>query len=323
MFLSLLVSASLSIASSDVHQFGYFWDAIDKDHVEEKILAAREEIRGQKEHWRNKVDMFLHSSELIFSPDGVGGVYFLSPLYVIKPEDENILSLHNPRHFGSPFSGKEHGPRTSIAGYESSQRDALCYEVAKILGMERITPQTVMGIVTSEQFFGEGDKEKLCSIQEYLPDTISLYDFIKQDGDTALIDQEDYEMANIFVWVIFDNDAHPRNFRLYQKGSLWGIKKIDNSLSFPEKNKNLTNFLPLLPQGQNKLSFIAKQKIIDIPLDKIEEKMLYFELPKLAIESMKARIRFLEELVGTEDLTFAQIEERLIAKEPLAVHQDP
>ncbi len=312
MLLTLLISASLSIASSDVHEFGYFWDVIDKDHVEEKILERRDEIKAQKEHWRSKIDTFLYSNDLVLSEDGVGGVYFLDSKYVIKPEDENIVSLNNPRHFGSPFSGKEHGPRTSIAGYESSQRDALCYEVAKILGMEKITPKTVMGIVTSEQFFGDGDKEKLCSIQEYLPDTISLYDFIKQDGDTSLIDQEDYEMANIFIWVIFDNDAHPRNFRLYKKGSKWGIKKIDNSLSFPEKNTNLTNFLPLLPQGQNKLSFAAKQKIAQIPLFEIEEKMRYFELPNVTIETVNQRIHLLQHLVAKQDLDFATLQQLMI-----------
>ncbi len=336
-------SNSLSIHTSDAYHFGYFWEEvrnrnIDKN-LEETIGIRKQEIHLQKEHWRQKIheeevhhqikQLLLFGDSLALSKAGMGGTYFLmnahrEVAFVIKPEDENILSLNNPKHFASPFDALEACPRKHIPGYGSTQRDALCYEVAKLLDLEELTPKVWIGIFHSEAFYdigvGKEDKEKLCSVQEYLKETQSLYDFIKQNDLekelSLFIDQEEFENANIFVWTIFDNDAHPRNFQVYLKQAypqmLYGLKKIDNSLSFPEENKNMLNFLSFFPNAKEKLSLKAKQKILGIPVKKIEAEMQHFELSYKAIDAFKTRIHFLKHLISKEDLTIEEINERLL-----------
>ena len=50
----------------------------------------------------------LETGTLALEPEGMGGTYILYdshniPQFIIKPVDEDIFCLHNPKHFASPF----------------------------------------------------------------------------------------------------------------------------------------------------------------------------------------------------------------------------
>ncbi len=324
--LSFLVSeekASIANPSClDAFNLGPAWDYIkdhntSADHFAKQILERRQEIAEQKKEWtpytqqtKNpfffcSIEQALNTGYLEPSKEGCGGAYVLyneehKPLFIIKPVDEEILCLNNRKSFASPFIDPSFRARDDIPLYRSAQTDLVCYEVAKLIGIEGITPKADIHILTSSVFYdissacqadthplkdkvGIADNEKLCSVQEYIPDTFpmshQIYQWLSQGYPPArmldLLDPGDFEDANLLVWMTYDTDAHPGNFLLSKKpcapgeNSLFHIKKIDNSLSFPEKHSQFMNFLMFLDVEKKPLSAALRDKIRIVPIEQI------------------------------------------------------
>jgi len=308
------------------------------------IQKRREEIWQQREYWKEKILSFeseellkqaihcLAQGNLVRCDEGAGAAYFLfdednCPRFVIKPCDEEIYCLNNCKGYGSPFADSSHWVRENIPLYRSAQTDCLAYKVAKLIGCESITAKTSLSILTSDAFHDcsgilspENKKEKLCSVQEYLVGTHSfteiLYEWMHEGcSDEEImdrIDQDDFEDANIFIWTTFDNDAHSANLRSYVKKmssegkEIYGLKKIDNSLSFPEKNTGMYNFLIALPNSQKTLSDRAKNRIAAIPVAEIVSEMTALELES-SIPAFLERITLLQALAQQDRLTIEEI----------------
>ncbi len=346
--------------------FGVFLHELARLKEEGTLLHSikdrRDELLGQKEHWRSFVDELrkgedrsfysdiesvLNEGKLIANHAGCGGSYFLVdaqavPRYVIKPGDEDIFCLNNRKEFGSPFNDDQHRVRDDIALYLSAQADAFTWEIAFMAGLEGSTPKAVMGIVQNEKFYdfttwipdadkeklisatGFPDKEKLCSIQEFIPasqDFIELlHDFYAKDLTEEEIashfDQEDFEQVCMLLWLTYDNDGHGGNFRTYVKRidetgkKIYGIKKIDNGLSFPEKNTHYINTLAWAPNATCPISENLKQKIATFPMEKILKRMDDYEL-KSSKEAFEQRIEILQTLAQRDGITIGEIDLRL------------
>ena len=326
------------------------------------ITERRKELYAQKEYWRSfietlsngkeeefhtKIKSFLLDGKLIPISTGTGSAYFLTdahgvPHFVVKPVDEDALCLNNRKGFGCPFNDGEHRVREDIPLYRSPQTDAFCWEVAVLAGLEEATPKAVMGIIQDDRFYdfifqleenrratiihetGAADKEKLCSIQEFIQDSQDLTELLHQfyaQGYSDLeiasrFDQMDFEAVCLFLWLTYDSDAHSGNFRTYVKRvdetgkEIYGIKKIDNSLSFPEQNAQYNNVLAWMPNAVEALSHTFKKKIAALPMDALMEWMDVYGL-SASKPAFQERMVILKELADREGITLAEIDLRL------------
>lgn len=326
------------------------------------VKERREEIDRQKEHWHtfikeqksgedqdfySAIDNHFIDGKLMPHSSGCGSAYFLvdgsgTPRYVVKPVDEDIFCLNNRKEFGSIFNDLGHRARDGIPLYRSAQTDAFCWEIASLAGLEGATPKAVMGIVTSDGFYdfthwingeekekfveqtGFPDREKLASIQEYIPDSQDLiellHEFYKEglsDEEIASrFDQKDFEEVCMLVWLSYDNDGHGSNFRTFVKRThengkkIYGIKKIDNGLSFPETNTQYINILAWVPNAIRPISLELKQKIADLPIEPILERMDDYELSSCK-DAFKERVEIIKELSQRKGITIGEIDLRL------------
>lgn len=326
------------------------------------IKLRRQELLAQKEHWRPFVNAMQQGQEMAFYAfclsifreatlvpfdGGSGNTYAVcdahqKPQLVVKTVDGDIFCLNNAKAHGSPFNDAEHRVREDIALYHSPQTDALCSEIASLAGIEEATPKTIMAILNNEQFYdfttripelerqswilatGFPDPEKLCSVQEFIPNAVSfaelLHEFYAQglsdEEIAAHFDQQDFEQVCLLLWLSYDNDAHSDNFLVYVKSrdesgkKIYGIKKIDNGLSFPEKNTNYSNILTWAPNARFPISDSLKQKICQLPLQRMLQKMEDYELT-CAKEAFLERVDILQQLAQKPGITIGEIDLRL------------
>lgn len=308
------------------------------------ILDIHEELGALKKEYRDQAIDFA-GFDLEFNRNGgVSSTYFLiddagTPKYVVKPLDEDGGAI-NSRSYSSPFHESPY--RKNMPLYRIAMREVAAYRLAQKMGIGSIVPKTELSIIESPAFhdFFEGisieerkryldicgspDKEKLCSVQEFVPNSKSLLEAL-QDLQMAKLtneeiaerfDQKDFEEANILIWTTYDTDAHSGNILVYPKGvdslgnEILGLRKIDNGLSFPDKNESLRNSLIHMPNATLELSLSAKAKILAIDVDS-----LVSELEQLGLESagkaLRTRISLLKELAQQEHMTIKEINTEL------------
>jgi hypothetical protein len=326
------------------------------------IKQRRDELLEQKEHWRafvghlhsgenrplyDAVESVFNQGKLVVAMGGCGSAYFLIdsegvPRYVVKPVDEDICCLNNHKDYGSPFNDVDHRVKDEIPLYRSAQTDAFCWEIARAAKLEGATPKAVMGIMHSEQFYdftrwvpkeeeeeflsrtGFPDKEKLCSIQEFIPESQDLSEWLHgcyaehlSDEEISLrLDRSDVEQVFLLLWLSYDNDANGGNFCTYVKRidetgrKIYGLKKIDNGLSFPEKNTRYTNLLTWSPHALFPISESLRQKILNLPIDAMMQLMDDYELSACKTAALE-RIGILQILAQREGITAGEIDLRL------------
>ena len=302
--------------------------------------------QGEDREFFSKIDEILAEGKLTPNSSGAGSAYFLVdnegiPRFVVKPVDEDIFCLNNRKELGSLFNDEEHRVREDIPLYRSAQTDAFCWEIASRAGLEGATPKAVMGILASgsfydftrwmepadqEKFFDETgfpDQEKLSSIQEYIPDSQDLVELLhsfyqenlSDEEIASRFDQKEFEQVCLFIWLTYDNDAHGGNFRSYVKRideqgkKIYGIKKIDNGLSFPEKNTEYVNILTWMPNAIAPISKDIKNKIAQLPTEQILKRMDDYELTNCK-GAFQERMEVLKELVQRDGITIAEIDLR-------------
>lgn len=287
----------------------------------------------------------IDASRLSPIEDGISGSYFLKDpsgriRFVVKPLDEDIGCIHNPKGFATPF--KTSPVRDNMSLYSSAFREAAASQFAQTAGISSIAPRTVLAILQSDRFHtlgddvslteiarykeqcGEADREKLCSVQEYIPNSKTLGEALQEFQAAGLLDEEiaaridstDFEEANLLIWLTYDTDAHSGNFLVYPKridgigNEILGIKKIDNGLAFPEKNRQLRNHLAYLPNASQPLSSSLKEKIVSLDAGRLEELLRYHNLEASA-PALSQRVAKLKELVERPNITIKQINTEL------------
>lgn len=291
----------------------------------------------------------LTNGYLVPTDQGQGAAYFLydgnsNPVFVLKPVDEDIFCLNNRKHVASPFNNEEFRVRKDIPLYRSAQTDALGFIAAEAVGIAHITPKAEMHIISSSAFYdltfqlsdsdkeklslliGSPDLEKLCSVQEFVAESVNMqhqvYRWI-QEGLTeenleAYLCPKDFEDANLFIWITGDTDAHPGNFLVYKKEvseegkEVYGIKKIDNGLSFPDDNSDFTNFLMYFDVKHRPLTDRLRAMIKEIPVEKIVKGMQELEMSIPSMVACVKRIRLIQELAKREDMSIYEMNLRLM-----------
>ena len=322
------------------------------------ILKRREEIADIKDHWKEKLALSpqqqymqefhatLASGTLTPAKQGCGAAYFLydalnNPKYVIKPFDEDILCLNNRKEFASPYYSRVFRVRDQIPLYRSAQAEALSYAIAKLLDLEDLTPRTHMAIITHEDFhdisdealvktslncyedLGKPVREKLCSIQTYIPHMRTLYSLVEEWLADNLpekeilyqIEQENFENLFLLIWLLYDTDAHAGNLYVTEiNKEKYRLLKIDNGLTFPEKNSHLLNALYFFPHAKIPPSKHLQKLVQNLPIEKMKEKICYFELDQ-ALDAFEERVYVLQQLVKKGTLSLREIDMRLRALE--------
>jgi hypothetical protein len=340
----------------DLWSFGFFWpEVVNRFSTVEELYAAiqdlHREIRQIKEKFR---PIAIGSPELNIEANtgrGVSGSYFLVDeqgirRYIIKPIDEDAGCI-NSDGYATPFIMSP--LRENMPLYRSSMREILASMVAESIGVGSIVPKTVFGIFESDRFHdlsdevsldelkrymdicGPKDPEKLCSMQEFVPNAKSLFEAIhdlemeglSDDEISNRFDQKNFEEANILLWTTFDTDGHMGNFLVYPKGvdeignEILGLKKIDNGLAFPDKNKYLRNNLSYLPNAKNELSADGKAIIAALDVDALAQQFEAIGLES-AVFALKQRIPILQELAQRPGITLKEINTEMskIGKKP-------
>ena len=283
--------------------------------LEALIKLRRTEIKQTLERWRPHIqnpdflEKALEENKLEYIKNGGGGVYNVGDLFIIKPEDEGIFGLNNPKDLAMPFNDEEHRVRDYIPLYEQAQREVLASRVAEIVGLGHITPHVDMVIVENEEFHGT-DKEKLCSAQDYIKDSKGLREWQREKCNETL-DLQDFEDINVLMWLIHNTDGHFSNFLVHDKGNdVFGLNEIDNGLTFPEQNKQFYNALSLMREAQNALTDNSKALIMGLPVEDIVEQMESLKLEK-CIDAFKERVEILQDLCQREDITIEDINIRM------------
>lgn len=222
-----------------------------------------------------------------------------TPYFIIKPKEE--------RHLKAP------------------QIEAFCYRLAVLSGLEHLTPETHLAHIPLPEFslpYTENRKERLCSVQRYLGGTITLRSLLRKLFAEGLeiepyIDREDFAAAILFTWLTFDTDAHASNFLVYPKYTeplVYGIRKIDNGLSFPEKNEGVDNFLMHLPNALKEISESVRETIEGLPLEQIMTEMDLFSLTT-SKKAFEQRVSVLRNLISRKGITYYEIGLRLLLLE--------
>ncbi|NGX39119.1 MAG: hypothetical protein KR126chlam1_00439 [Chlamydiae bacterium] len=340
----LLLSPLYSQTGQDDLQFGKLWPQIrryqEKGTLEKMIAARRAEIIAKKNHWKAKLSTaedpnlthLLKEGTLTPADNGKGGAYILSdkqntPLYVIKSFDEEALCLNNRKHFASPFNDRAFRIHEEIPLYRSVQAEALCASIAMLLHLNHLTPPTHLAILEHEAFFditdrskklttrlGPPTREKLCSVQPYLPNTeilTNLVDEWTEETFLSNIDLEDFENLMILIWLFYDTDAHAENIHAQKdEQGIYHLIKIDNGLTFPNQNTRLLNALAYLPNAIAPLSQKGIKRIQKLPLKKITERIAFFEMDD-ALAAFEERVHQLQTLAKKEDITLREIDDHL------------
>lgn len=308
---------------------------LNEKELQEMMLERDREIETIKNHWKEKIHREEHpefyaevlslfpKGSLISVEQGYGSAYLLNdekqtPRFVIKPFDEDLFCLNNQKGFASPYLDPRFRVRENIPLYRTAQTEALTFEVASLLGVAHLTPKTHLMIITHENFHSilhKAKLEKLCSVQEFIPNLKNLRDVIENSLEEKSkifesFHSEEIENLFIFIWCIYDTDAHAGNFYVTKdqqgKPHLW---KIDNGLCFPNKNTHLLNILYLLPQAKEILSCQGKGRIKYLPVEKIINKMKYYELED-TIPAFEKRIALLQS-IAEKNLSLREIDLRL------------
>ncbi len=346
------IPALHSVKASDHFQFGRLWPQIrrlEKNGLLYTMISERrEEIETIKNHWQAKLsplsfegfNSLFQEGTLIRSEKGCGSAYFLldkenKPQFVIKPFDEDILCLNNPKHFASPYNDKAIRVRDDIPLYRSAQAEALASAIAKTLGISNQTPATELAILSHDQFFditehlsteasllyqtGKPDREKLCSVHPYLSDIKNLYELVEEwleqnlaeETILTLIDQEDFEKLFLLIWLLYDTDAHAGNlYAQKDHNGVYHLLKLDNGLAFPDKNSHLLNALYFFPHSHRSLSKQSHLLIQNLPLDECISHFLFFEMED-ALDAFLQRVAVLQELLAKNTYSLREIDTRL------------
>lgn len=176
-------------------------------------LADQQKDRASDEAMRNRVQTLLDRGvPLKLLTGGMGGARIIADAtsatlhepnthqdrFIIKANDEDVLHLNNPKNNARIFGHNEAagGARKFIDRGREAERCALAYDFARTMNMAHITPRTTLAVLTSTDFHdilddtnelndaafvdvaGAPVKTKLCSVQKFEPDTISLQEMI-------------------------------------------------------------------------------------------------------------------------------------------------
>lgn len=311
-------------------------------------FLREKEIEASKNHWKpftleeenrhpeffSRLRTLLQEGLVYRIQDGDGGAYIVKDgtgkaHFVIKPTDEDIYCLNNPKNYHS--SSLKIRARKNIPLYQSAQREAFCYELATLLGLEAITPKTYLSTLYLPEFFlfsPNGSLEKLCSVQEYIQDGMPLRNLLQNLFSSHIKDEdlgpyfegEDFALISLFTWLTLDNDAHAGNILAYPKKQIsnsftvYGLKKIDNSLSFPEKNTDFFHFLMHFPHATAPLCSSIREKILHLPLVLLEKSLERFDLAP-SLPAFRERVHVLQELAKRPPITYYEIGLRLLLLE--------
>ncbi len=311
------------------------------DHQIYQIQAVRkflskliERIQGSIQQFQSEYSLYQEVKELLpyshleLITDGASGSYFLidqdgTTQFIIKPMDEGIHSLNNPK--GLRIFSTDVRVIDSIPPYRTAEADMMAHLLMIEAGIPEVTPEVVIMMLDLDGFYDisqdydvdpPADLKKLCSVQKFIPGAFSLFEFLHELQEKGLsdleiaeqFDQDNYEMVMLFMWLIYETDGHMGNFLVIpQSDGRFKIMKIDNSLSFPDKHTEYRNSLRYLDNSKQPLSDKAKRIIANIPTHKIIDHFTVLNMD-YAISPFMKRVALLRELAQQDNITIKMVD---------------
>jgi len=294
-------------------------------------------IRSQASHENSIHADFLETArkcEIVRNTHGgASGSYFMQDgegvkHFVIKPIDEDINAYNNPNYPHLFCRMRMSFEMISRRAFPLAQIDTMAYQVAKIVGIPGATPEATMMVVKSGAFHDVGthlstapasQKVKLCSVQRFVQGARNwsqvrnrlLREKLSLEEMKERVDFEEFESANLLMWILGETDGHGGNVLGYpREDGKWGVKKIDSGLAFPTRKRRFFNGLSSFPLAEEALSSRAKRVIKNIDLGKIVSKMVELEL-EASIPLLVERVRALQEWAREESITIREIDQRM------------
>lgn len=265
---------------------------------------------------------------------GNSGVYLLKdaegqPRFIIKPYDECPSGLNNPKGLGSPHPSKFYGEFIN---------ESLASSIAEKIGVADCTPKCTVMILEHQGFaditddltskknkenYGFVDKEKLCSVQTFVPgckdlqetlftvDTFRDFKKRSENNENPLVpplpgvNHLMFEKVTILNLVCGEQDGNLGNFLISEKtdsGEERSIYKIDNGGCFPQNNEiqdaqgNVSLALVLgvdywlVENYESELSEKACNIIKDINISDISDLMRSQGKEELHVQAMESRV---------------------------------
>lgn len=231
------------------------------EKLQQRIIYIREEISEAKEEFRERNTGPLEPEQEKFHTDvhnlmntgtfdpvsgGKSGVYFLSDpegnrRFVIKPYDEDMMTLNNPKGFATPYIDAEGicRPKQGIAMYSAAKNEVTASLIAKELGISRCTAKSEMMILKSDTFYdmtddiegdkeklaekyGAVDKEKLCVVQKFIRDCKEVGELLLDNLNLSL---EEFEMMDLDERNTLEREALPKNIdqEMFEEGIILAL----------------------------------------------------------------------------------------------------
>ncbi len=275
---------------------------------------------------------------------GTGGTYMVrnekgQKVLVVKPDDESPLSLHNPKQKASPLVETKL-VRATIPVGQDALRAALTYKVAERIGLT-CTPKTDVAILTSDAFhdvtdglvptrfkqLGKAVRTKVCSVQEFVPDAITIKTFREQqEGLKATrhitdrhiehnivegIDKQSLEDVALLACLSGATDVNEENVLLARSGddsSRYKMVLIDTPLSWPtSKGEFYVCFKGASKLTDRPLSEETTNRIRFLPVADIEKQMRACGMSEKVIEDALGRVKIMQQVVTHESATLSDL----------------
>lgn len=307
-------------------------------------LEASRTSHAPDPKFQKSVLSLIQNGELKAIDGGKSGVYFLKdkegkPRFVVKPYDEDMLTLNNPKGLATPYKDADGicRPKAGIPLFSAAKNEHLTGVVANEIGVAGSTAKSQMMILKSESFhditdgidgdkdelhelyenYGSPDKEKLCIVQEFIPDCKDIGEILLDKSNLSQlelmgmdsternklersylptdIDQDMYEDAVILALVSGECDGNAGGFLIADKiDSNTGkrpVYKIDNAATFTEDNSSLiTGSVWLLNCSDKPMSDRARSLVKGLNSDTIANLMKEQGYSSITIDNMKERV---------------------------------
>ena len=206
---------------------------------------------------------------------------------------DGSLGVYKPASEGAEDQARPHIPLG-----QDNQREAAAWDVAKIVGMDDMVPQTV---VRTAGIQGKG----VGSMQNFVPLSTPAY-----EAKDAFDGSRDFSRAAVFDYAIGHEDRHGKNWMVTSDGKM---HLIDNGLAFPEATKLSSIRGYVAAAGGSEYNGMKPPKTMGTPADwaktYVDNKEAILKavraqgLSERAVDGVSARISRLATMTDWKELT--------------------
>lgn len=330
---SIAPKTALAIFESDT--FFYLVDDLAKDSSKsEEVKFLLEEVRGFSKEKLCSVQEFVPNAQDLFSLEYSGMGDFSFPSETLELESDTsfrgLSGLSRTEgcnrmllflRLGSEVDSLDDGRRRAIAWVEKEKLSIVTEDTDSSFHSSELLRE-VRNVI--EQFHRVGERvtldethqNQLKNMIKAMESIVNFFDFYPQNEPGILLDQSQYEDLVTLIWLTYDTDAHLGNILGYKMDTnedgkpIYGLKKIDNGLTFPTKNRYLRNPIIYFSNAEKPLSEEGRKKIQAMDATQLTAILKSYDLD-IAVPAFEERLQILKSLVEKPDITLKEIDRQM------------